>query len=279
MPDVFQIIDEIESDKQDMIATRLEDRAQMSQFAAIRENYFDRIGLPLSGRIHELGCGTGVVCRAIASLPDFTGSVVGSDLSARLVETARELTAKNNLQNISYYQADGHAGDSHEGKSDSGQYDLVLAHTVISHVTDPQAFLREAIRLVKPGRRAIIHDGDYASLTFDTGLPNLDRTMPGCYLKAIVANPYVMREIPRLLQGFELEITHAIGDVVLETGKDEDCEYFSGMARNYAPVVIGAGAAREAEVNDWVASVNRSLEAGTFFAYCNFVTYCVQLPG
>ena len=65
--DLFQFIDNIGADKQAMVVNRLEDRAQMSKFAAMRENYFDKIGLPLTGRIHELGCGTGAVCRAIAS--------------------------------------------------------------------------------------------------------------------------------------------------------------------------------------------------------------------
>src|SRR5262245_15224201 len=53
MPDLFQFIDDIDADKQAMVVKRLEDRAQMPKFAAIRENYFDRIGLPISGRIHN----------------------------------------------------------------------------------------------------------------------------------------------------------------------------------------------------------------------------------
>ena len=155
MADLFQLIDDIDADKQAIIVRRLEDRAQKPQFAAIRENYFDKIGLPVSGRIHELGCGTGAVCRAIASRLGFAGSVVGSDLSASLIETAKHLTAKSGLKNIEYYQADGQGSDAHKG-----QYDLVLAHTVISHVADPAALLREAIRLARPGSQIVLHDGD-----------------------------------------------------------------------------------------------------------------------
>src|SRR6266571_2413723 len=144
MADLFQLIDNLGADKQAMVVKRLEDRAQMPKFAAMRESYLDEIGLPLTGRIHELGCGTGAVCRAIASRPDFAGTVVGSDLSASLIETAKDITAKSELKNIEYYQADGQGSDRHDG-----QYDLVLAHTVISHVAHPAAFLREAIRLAR----------------------------------------------------------------------------------------------------------------------------------
>src|SRR5262249_43234798 len=127
MTDVWQSIDAIDADKQVMLVKRLEDRAQMPKFVAIRENYFDKIGMPVTGRILELGSGTGAVCRAIASRPGFVGTVVGSDLSAKLIDTAKDITAKSGLKNIEYHQADGQESDAHVG-----QYDLVLAHTVIS---------------------------------------------------------------------------------------------------------------------------------------------------
>ena len=263
MPDLFQFIDDIDADKQAMVVKRLEDRAQMPKFAQIRESYFDEIGLPLAGRILELGCGTGAVSRAIASRPGFVGTVVGSDLSAKLIETAKNITAKFGLKNIEYCQADGQGGDAHDG-----QYDLVLAHTVISHVTDPVAFLREAIRLAKPGGQIILHDGDYASYTFDTNTPDLDLKMPGLISPA--ANKYVMRAIPRLLRHSDVEITHAIGDVVLEIGNGE---FFPGLARNYGPIAVRAGTVLQAEMDRWIGAIDRSLSENTFFGSCNYMTY------
>jgi SAM-dependent methyltransferase len=174
MPDLWQFVDNIDAEKQAMLVKRLEDRAQMPKFATIRENYFDKIGLPVTGRILELGCGTGAVCRAIASRPGFVGTVVGSDLSAKLVEVAKDITANLGFKNIEYFQADAQGGDANDK-----QYDLVLAHTVVSHVADPAAFLREAIRLARPGGQIIVHDGDYGSCIFDTNTPELDRKMPG----------------------------------------------------------------------------------------------------
>jgi SAM-dependent methyltransferase len=257
MPDVFQFIDDIDADRQAMVVKRLEDRAQMPQIAEIRENYLDKIGLPLAGRILELGCGTGAVSRAIASRPEFVGTVVGSDLSAKLIEAAKDITA------IKFYQADGQGGDGRDG-----QYDLVLAHTVISHVADPAAFLREAIRLARPGGRIILHDGDYASYAFDTNTPELDLRMPGLISPA--ANKNVMREIPRLLRHSGVEITHAIGDVVLEIGTGE---FFPGLAKNYGPIAVRAGVVLQAELDRWIEAMDRALSENTFFASCNYVTY------
>src|SRR5262245_28413740 len=245
MADVWQSIDAIDADKQAMLVKRLEDRAQMPKFVAIRENYFDKIGMPVTGRILELGCGTGAVCRALASRPGFVGTVVGSDLSAKLIDTAKNITAKSGLKNIEYYQADGQGSDAHRG-----QYDLVLAHTVISHVADPAALLLEAIRLTRPGGQIILHDGDYASMTFNTNTPELDLKMPELILQAVVANRHVMRELPRLLRQCDVRITHALADVVLEIG---DGEYFPGLAKNYGPVAVTAGLAIRSELDQWIA--------------------------
>jgi 2-polyprenyl-3-methyl-5-hydroxy-6-metoxy-1,4-benzoquinol methylase len=265
MADLFQFIDDIGADKQAMVVKRLEDRARMPKFAAMRENYFDKIGLPITGRIHELGCGTGAVCRAIASRPGFVGAVVGSDLSASLIETARDITAKSDLKNIEYYQADGQGSDVHDG-----QYDLVLAHTVISHVAHPATFLREAIRLARPGGQIILHDGDHASITFNTNTPELDLKMPELILQAVVANRYVMREIPRLLRQMDVKVTHTIGDVLLEIGTGE---YFTNLAKNYGTIAVGAGLAVQPEFESWIEAIDRALSENLFFGSCNFVTY------
>src|SRR5262249_7516882 len=248
MPDLWQFIDNIDADKQAMLVKRLEDRAQMPKFAEIREDYFDKIGLPLTGRILELGCGTGAVCRAIASRPGFVGTVVGSDLSAKLIEVAKDITAKSGLKNIAYYQANAQGTDAPDG-----QYDLVLAHTVISHVADPAAFLREATRLARPAGQIILHDGDYASLTFNTNRPELDLKMPDLILQVVVANRYVMREIPRL-----------------EIGNGE---FFPGLAKNLGAIAVGAGIAHQVEFDRWIEAIDRALSENTFFGSCNFVTY------
>jgi 2-polyprenyl-3-methyl-5-hydroxy-6-metoxy-1,4-benzoquinol methylase len=221
--------------------------------------------LPLTGRIHELGCGTGAVCRAIASRPGFVGTVVGSDLSASLIETARDITARSGLKNIKHYQADGQGSDAHDGL-----YDLVLAHTVISHVAHPAAFLREAIRLARPGGQIILHDGDYASITFNTNTPELDLKMPELILEAVVANRYVMREIPHLPRQMDVKITHTIGDVLLEIGIGE---YFPNLAKNYGPIAVSAGLTVQSEFDSWIEAIDRALSENLFFGSCNFVTY------
>lgn len=265
MTDVFQSIDHIDAEKQEMIAERLEMRASMPKFVAVRDAYFDAIDLPSVERVLELGCGTGAVCRAIATWPGFKGKVTGSDLSKSLVDSAEKLTKAAGIDGIKYLQADGEGSAAHEGS-----FDLVLGHTVISHVSDPDAFINEALRLVRPGGRVVIHDGDYASMTFDTGAPEYDQILPAKYFDAIVANPFIMREIPRRARELGIKPSEAIAAVVLETGTGE---YFPSLIRNYAPIAVAAGTVSDAEAAGWTAALDDALENESFFASCNFVTY------
>lgn len=271
MPDVFQSIDKIEPDIQALIAERLESRATMPKFVAVRDAYFKAINLPSCKSVLELGCGTGVVCRAIATWPGFDGDVTGSDLSASLIKTAEKLTKSAGLDRVTFLQADGQGSTNHDG-----EFDLVLGHTVISHVSDPDALLKEALRLTRPGGRVVIHDGDYASMTFNTGAPEYDRVLPAKYFEAIVANPFVMREIPSRARDLDLKLSDAIGAVVLETGGGE---YFPGIIRNYAPIAVAAGTVSEAEAVGWAAALDRSLDRNSFFGSCNFVTYIFEKAG
>jgi len=146
----------------------------------------------------------------------------------------------------------------------------VLVHTVISHVANPAALLREAIRLAKPGGQIILHDGDYASMTFNTNTPELDLKMTELILQTVVANRYVMRELPRLLRQCDVKITHALADVVLEIG---DGEFFPGLAKNMGPIAVSAGFAIRSELDQWIAAIDRALSENTFFGSCNYVTY------
>lgn len=65
----------------------------------------------------------------------------------------------------------------------------------------------------------MIHDGDYASMTFDTGAPEYDRILPAKYFDAIVANPFVMREMPCRLNQLGVRSFEAMGAMVLEVGR------------------------------------------------------------
>jgi hypothetical protein len=94
--------------------------------------------------------------------------------------------------------------------------------------------------------------------------------MPEQILQAVVANRYVMRELPRLLRQCDVKITHAFSDVMLEIG---DGEFFPGLAKNMGPIAVSAGFAIRSELDQWIAAIDRALSENTFFGSCNYLTY------
>ena len=86
-------------------------------------------------------------------------------------------------------------------------------------------------------------------MTYNTNTPELDLKMPELILQVVVANRYVMREIPRLLRQSDVKITHAIGDVLLEIGNGE---FFPSLAKNIGPIAVGAGIIFLSEFDNWI---------------------------
>ena len=105
MPDVYAMITEVDPDLQEQLATVLELRAADPAQRAMLAEYTAGLDLPDGGAVLEVGCGTGPVCRYLATLPG-VASVTGVDPSPLFVERARELAA-----DLTFAVGDGRALD------------------------------------------------------------------------------------------------------------------------------------------------------------------------
>lgn len=110
---------------------------QQRRFAMILNAASERI----RGRILENGCGVGMY---VEHLSAFGGTVIGLEYD---FERAREAQARSpHILNA--------AGEFLPLPSST--FDLILSHEVIEHVQDDRAAVREMIRALKPGGRAVI---------------------------------------------------------------------------------------------------------------------------
>ena len=212
--DVYQSVGGLAPDAQQRIIDRLEFRGQDPVFVAMRDSYLNRMNLASAKRILDLGCGTGVVTRALAKREDVTAEIVGIDLSETLIDAARGLARDEGLSD----QIQFRVGDCHALDDADASFDAVVTHTLISHVSDPSALIGESARVTAPGGPIAIFDGDYASMTFGAGDPDVNAGIVVGILDAVVANPHVMRRLPDLLKQSGLELTDFIPELHAEAG-------------------------------------------------------------
>ncbi|WP_291295145.1 metalloregulator ArsR/SmtB family transcription factor [Elioraea sp.] len=117
---------------------------------AIEEALLARLPPGRLGRVLDIGCGTG---RMMSLLSPRADSVLGIDLSRRMLALARSRIGGEGLANCTVRQADMAripGGDQ--------AFDLVILCMVLHYADDPAAVLAEAARVVSPGGQIAVID-------------------------------------------------------------------------------------------------------------------------
>jgi SAM-dependent methyltransferase len=269
--DIYRLAPSADASVLQVIADRLEFRGTDDGYVRLSQGYLAR--LPRAGvqRILALGCGTGIEVRALRRLTDPGTTIVGADHSPDLLAVARRLTVEEAVaDNVTYATA-----DAHDLPYGDGEFDIVTMHTLISHVEDPVQVLREALRVMRPGGTVAVFDGDYASLTF--GYPDhaVATAVEDKLIQLIVANPRIMRDLPRLLSEIGLTLTAAEGALYANLGSGT---FWAGAAESYGALLARSGLLAAEVVDRWRAFQARSAADNTLFAACSYYTYLARRP-
>jgi SAM-dependent methyltransferase len=253
-----------------MIA-RLEQRGGHPSFAGMLHAYLDRLPLASARSVLDLGCGTGVAARAVASRPEFAGRIVGIDLSPHMVAAARRLAYEQGLAERITFQV----GDCLALEEVDAACDVVIAHTLMSHLPAPDTVLAEAARVTRPGGTVAIFDIDPASLTFGTEDPAYGQRMEEAISGALLANPRLMRTMPLLLRWAGLELVDSLAWVISEIGTGD---FWVGALDSFLVLVPEAGVLTPDEIQAFVEAQRRASAEGTFFASANYYAYLARRP-
>lgn len=130
--------------------------------------------IPLSKlNLIDIGCGGGLVCVPMSKLGV---NVTGLDINESNIIAASEY-AKHTDFKINYIKQ-----TIEEHRISQNKYDIILCLEVIEHVANPNIFVKNLVKLLKPGGMIIIS--------------TINRTIKS-YLLAIVMAEYVLRWIPQ----------------------------------------------------------------------------------
>jgi ubiquinone/menaquinone biosynthesis C-methylase UbiE len=268
--DIFRLAPTLDITTIQTIANRLEFRGIDHGYTQISQAYFDLLPLSSARRILALGCGTGVEVRALKRRLGMTAEIVGIDHSSVLIEVAERLTREEGVEGVRY-----EIGDAHSLTFDDASFDIVLLHTLVSHVDSPLQVFREARRVVKSGGTVAVFDGDYASLTFAYPDPLRAKQIEEMLLRVVVANPRVMRDLPRLFREVGLELVSGTGTVYAETGSSG---FWANFAQSYGAVLAQSALLPRTVVEDWVRYQAQAVQENIFFGASNYYTYLAHAP-
>jgi ubiquinone/menaquinone biosynthesis C-methylase UbiE len=199
-------------------------------------------------RLLDVGCGPGTVTIDLAARLG-TGEVVGVDTSSAVVEIAQKAAAEAGAANVTFRVA-----DAYELPFPDDAFDIVHAHQVLQHLTDPIAALREMRRVTRPGGLVAVRDADYTGMTWYPPSSGLDEWL-ALYHEVTQANGAEANAGRRLLS-WVLEAGFEPAGVVPGAGTwcyatPEDRTWWAGLwadrsvASNFAAQAIEHGLADE----------------------------------
>jgi ubiquinone/menaquinone biosynthesis C-methylase UbiE len=107
-------------------------------------------GIGPGDAVVDIGCGTGLTTReaARAAAP---GPVVGVDVSERMLERARQLTAAEGLDNVRY-----ELGDAEVHRFDPAGFDVAVSRFGTMFFSDPAAAFANIAAALRPGARLVL---------------------------------------------------------------------------------------------------------------------------
>jgi SAM-dependent methyltransferase len=131
-------------------------------------------GIGPGDEVVDIGCGTGLTTRDAARLAA-PGRVVGVDVSERMLERARELTAAEGLDNVRY-----ELGDAQVHRFEPASFDVAISRFGTMFFDDPPAAFANIAAALRPEARLVLlvwqrrEDNDWLQ-AFDAALGDAAR--------------------------------------------------------------------------------------------------------
>jgi ubiquinone/menaquinone biosynthesis C-methylase UbiE len=268
-PDPYRNVD-AQPDPAQLVAA-LEARSRTASHVRLVRRFlgFARIGA--GHTVLEVGCGTGAVLRELAARVGRQGRVVGVDTSRTLIAAARRLLRDHPYRRrLALRVADGTRLPFTEDR-----FDAAVAVTVLLHVADPLAVVKEMTRVVRPGGVVAVQDQDFGTVALshpDRALT--ERIMMGVATR-VYEEPWSGRRLPLLLRAAGLERVGLLTDVYQDTRLEP---YTKSFLERRAENAVRFGIIEAPTAERWLDAITALVAEGGFVLTLNFYGVAGRKP-
>jgi arsenite methyltransferase len=154
----------------------------------------------------DLGSGAGFDCFLAANQVGKTGKVIGVDMTAEMLERARENARKGNFDNVEF-----RLGEIENLPVGDNQVDIIISNCVINLSPNKERVFKEAFRVLRPGGRLMVSD-----IVLLKELPEEIKNSVAAYVSCI-AGATTKEEYLKEIQAAGFKETKAQGEAAFST--------------------------------------------------------------
>jgi arsenite methyltransferase len=265
--DLLTRIEEQPREVLDAIARSMNIRASEPAMQSICAHYMRQIA-GRGDRVLEVGCGNGATAKLIMEHLS-PAQFVGIDPCSVFISMANETFA-------GHPRVTFELGDALTSRQPDGFFDVVIAHTVYSHLVDPEGALAEASRVLRPGGQLVIFDGDFASLTVALFDGDPLQAAVNSALRHMVHAPHIMRRLPALVTAAAFSVQTVEPHGYIQTTSPD---YLMSLLSRGANAAARAGEIGQMLVDGFDREAHRRVVNGTFYGAMLFLSISARKDG
>nr|WP_306667757.1 methyltransferase domain-containing protein [Pseudoteredinibacter isoporae] len=247
----------------------LSQAAQM--FAPIKTGSYEKLQAQSAQSLIDIGCGPGIDTTTIAQLYPELNEIIGVDFDKEMVQQADTLAKQKECSDRIRHQ---HAS-TYELPFPDNRFDAVRAERLFMHLEKPELALKEMIRVAKPGSKLVIVETDWASMSVNNNMDELERRLSHYFASEFLHNGYSARRLPAQLTALGVKDV----DIDISSLQSRDHHLWQLLSQHAAMMdkALENSFINPKEYQDWNQQLEESKASESFFSTINIMTFCCTI--
>ncbi len=253
-------------------AAQLEQAYATTDMIVQREELRRSLRASAGESILDLGSGPGFLACELAEEVGGAGRIVAVDISSEMNSIASKRIAAAGLGD----RVEILEGDATALAFADATFDAAVSTQVIEYLAEPDAALRQLVRVLRPGGRLVIVDTDWDSLVWAATDRRRAARIAAAWNEHL-PDPYLPRSLAPRLRGAGFEVKEVRIVPILNTAYDATTFSYN-IAPLIAAFVPGRGGVSEDEVTEWLNDLAELQHQVRYFFSVNRYLFAASRP-